>query len=77
MLYEEIIALCSQIHTNHINCVSRTYSIWMLYPMKYSRHRALEGLIFFQLRYSATDFKDKQFSCYTLKKFVINKVKWA
>ena len=31
MLYREIIAVCSQIHTNtQIHCVGRTYSVLML-----------------------------------------------
>ena len=30
MLYREIIAVCSQIHTKHKNCVGRTYNCWML-----------------------------------------------
>jgi len=32
MLYREIIAVCSQIHTEHINtvCVGRTWNCWML-----------------------------------------------
>ena len=73
MLYREIISGCSQIHTKHIK-----YSVWAEPTVfecdTWSHHWALEGLIFFHLRYSATEFKDKQFSCSALQKSVTNKV---
>jgi len=41
MLYREIIAVCSQIHTKHINCVDRT---WYLWPLNLVVHIVTTGL---------------------------------
>ena len=45
MLYGEIIAVCSEIHTKHINtqCGQNTEFLIVTYGGKYSDHWVLEG----------------------------------
>ena len=45
MLYREIIAVCSEIHTNHINCVDRTWNFLMLHLVtgKVTTGRSMAG----------------------------------
>jgi hypothetical protein len=45
MLYREIIAVCSEIHTKHINtlCGQNVEFVYVKRGVTYSDHRALKG----------------------------------
>jgi hypothetical protein len=52
MLYREIIAVCSEIHTNHINtlCGQNVEFVNVKPGGTYSNHWALKGLVCFSLK---------------------------